>query len=170
MGDIVRCMQCVSKIRLAAAYFAFLIAPFLAGCEMESTVRSDKPLTSAEAGNLNLPASASEIYYLIYGGGLQDLEYFVRYRVPPSEADQIIETLIAGNNKVMTRTLPFLRTSLPSPRPAEPYVDSIGRFKPISWWQPQTIRNGYFRGETAGHAPRIWYDSDNSIIYIYIND
>ena len=56
------------------------------------------------------------------------------------------------------------------PRPAEPYVDSFNRFKPIPWWQPQTIVHGYFRGENASHALQIWYDSDNSIIYVYRND
>ncbi|HEX8294781.1 MAG TPA: hypothetical protein VF593_00645, partial [Chthoniobacteraceae bacterium] len=60
--------------------------------------------------------------------------------------------------------------SLPAPQPPKPFVDSAGRFKPIQWWQPQSIQNGYFRGEKQSYALSIWYDADKSLVYVFQND
>ena len=153
----------------------FFCAIFVASCSLENTDRSDKPVTRIAAENAlhqKLPSSASDVYYLFYSGGLQVLESFLRFHVDPSQADQAIQELIEENNREMKRTLPYSRSALPPAKPVAPHTDSArpARFKPISWWQPQTARNGYFRGERQSYALSIWYDSDNSEIYVYKSD
>jgi len=118
----------------------------------------------------SLPASASDVFYVFYAGGLQDLESYLRFKVDPAQADQAIEELIAENNRTFHRSLSYPRSSLPPPQPAAPHRDGSDRFKPIAWWQPQTIKNGYFREEQQSYSLRIWYDADNSLICVYQND
>ena len=152
---------------------------------MENTTRSDKPVTREQAEKAlsrKLPASASDFYYLFYAGGLQDLEAYLRFHVDPPQADQAIDEIISENNKTLKQSLPYVRSSVSLrlaegesismmlPQPAKPFVDAEGRFKPISWWQPQTISNGYFRGENQSYALKIWYDADKSLVYVYQND
>ena len=149
-----------------------LCAVLWVACSMEHTYRSDQPVTREEAGKTlcrSLPASAADVYYLFYAGGLQDLESYLRFHVDPTKADQAIDELIAENNRTMKRSLPYVRSSLP-PKVVTPHVDSASRFKTISWWQPQSIQHGYFRGEEQSYALSIWYDADKALIYVYQND
>ena len=139
----------------------------------ETTLRSDQPLNRQEAEKAlhrPLPSTATDIYYLFSAGGLQDTESYLRFHVDPMQADSAIQDLIAENNRIMKRTLSYPRSALPPPQPAKLESDAAGRFQPMLWWQPQTITNGYFRGEQEGHALQIWYDSDHSIVYTYEND
>lgn len=60
-----------------------LAALVLAGCTEDSVHRSDSPSSSPAASGLIdpvLPKLATDIYYLDYAGGLQDLERFVRFK------------------------------------------------------------------------------------------
>jgi len=145
----------------------------LASCSLEDTKRSDKPLTRKEAEkelHRKLPASATNVYYLFHAGGLQDMESYLRFNVDSAEADQAIDEMIAENNLTRKRSHPYLRSSLPPPLPAKPHVDSFNRFKPIAWWQPQSIHNGYIREAQESFALHIWYDADKAIVYVYQND
>ena len=114
-----------------------------------------------------LPASASEIYYFIHAGGLQELEIYYRFHVDPTQADQAIDGLIADNNKILQRSAQYLKSSLPPPQAAKPYY-AEGHL--LNWWQPQTIRNGYLRGEKQSYSLDIWYDADKSLVYVSESD
>jgi hypothetical protein len=92
----------------------------LVGCSRSQEVRSqealsraDSPIFVSEASrniDLPLPRSATNIYYLDYAGGLQDLERFIRFTVPPPEVDGVVDQLVAANNRQFQRTLPHPRT------------------------------------------------------------
>ncbi len=139
------------------------------GCSSESIVRSDVPLArelAVKKIDIPLPPSANSIYYFVYGGGLQDLEKYIRFDLDPAEMEQALIALIQSNNKMMGRKLEYVRepigsVSIPQPRP---------EFLPMSWWDPQKIERGSYRGHVDGHALRILVDEGRSRIYIYQND
>lgn len=148
--------------------FIFLILG-VAGCSDESLSRSDAPLGRAAAMKqlaIPLPASAHNVYYLDFVGGMQDLERFVRFDVAPKELDAAVDALIADNNRMMRSALPYPRAAisaadLPGPRP---------QFDPMKWWDPGTATKGYYRGSIDAYALRIIVDEGRSRIYLYQND
>jgi hypothetical protein len=105
----------------------------ISGCGDAALRRSDRPIPSARALGVFdpvLPAAATNIYYVDFVGGLQDLELFVRFSVPPSEVDSAIEALIAHNNRQMGRSLAYARR----PLTADGMVGTVfGRFRLLSW-------------------------------------
>jgi len=141
----------------------------LAGCSADSIHRSDAPSSSPAASGLIdpvLPKSATEIYFLVYAGGLQDLERFVRFTVPVPDVDSVIDALIAANNLQFKRSLPFTKT----PLSAAPQSFPRAEFLPMAWWTPSSIRKGYYRGDSAGYAFQIWADSATGTIYLHQSD
>lgn len=113
-----------------------------------------------------LPAAATNIYYVDFVGGLQDLELFVRFSVPPSEVDSAIEALIAHNNRQMGRSLAYARR----PLTVAPMISPRPEFLPMAWWAPSSVASGYFRGEPTSYALQIWANSASGTIFVYQND
>jgi len=153
-------------MRTLASTLAMLL---LAGCYADSVHRADAPFSSAAASGLIdpiLPKSATEIYFLDYAGGLQDLERFVRFKVPTADLDSSVDALIAANNLQFKRSLPYVRTALRAAPKSSPRAE----FLPMVWWTPSSILTGYYRGDSAGYALRIWADSGTGTIYLYQND
>ena len=150
------------------------VAVLLSACSLDSTDRSDLPLTLQDIQKKHLgvpfPKSASDIYYVFYSGGLQNMEFMLRFNVAPEDAAQAINQILEDNNKKMKRSLRFSQSLLPPAKPAKMYVDSQGRFAPVAWFSPQSIARGYMRSESESYAPTIWYDSENSIVYFYESD
>lgn len=142
----------------------------ISSCSDEATLRSDKPLTKAEAAKEHLdypfPPSANSIYYLLYGGGMQDLEAFVRFDVAPEELDAAVDALVTWNNAEMKRSLPYPRVAIG----AADFPTPMKSFLPMPWWDPSAITTGYYRGHIDGFALRIFVDQARSRIYIYQND
>ncbi len=146
-----------------------LTALVLAACSGDSVHRLDAPAPSPAASGIMdpaLPKSATDIYYLDYAGGLQDLERFVRFTVPMSDLDSVIDALIAANNLQFKRSLPYTRI----PHSAAPAPSPRAEFLPLTWWTPSSIRKGYYRGASAGYALQIWADTATGTIYLYQND
>lgn len=149
--------------------FSIFLMLGLSGCSSESLSRSDTPLGRTAAMKqlgIPLPASAHDVYYLDFAGGMQDLERFVRFDVAAHELDSAVDALIADNNKMMGHSLPYPRAAisaadLPGPRP---------QFDPMKWWDPGTVTKGYYRGSIDAHALRIIVDEGRSRIYLYQND
>ena len=143
---------------------------FVSGCSDEATMRSDKPLTRAEAAKerLDYPftPSARSIYYLLYAGGMQDLESYLRFDVDPEELDAAVDALVSWNNTQMQRSLAYPRKSLSPATMMAPRKE----FLPMPWWDPSSITTGYYRGHIDGYALRIMVDQVNSRIYVYQND
>ena len=140
------------------------------GCSDEATLRSDKPMTKAEAVKAHLdyplPTSARSIYYLIYAGGMQDLEAYMRFDVDPEELDSAVDALISWNNTQMKRSLAYPREPLSSADISAPRKE----FLPMPWWDPSAIASGYYRGSIDSYALRILVDQTHSRIYVYQND
>ena len=146
-----------------------VIALLVCGCSMENLDRADSPLTRASAikrVGVPLPSSAHNVYFLAFAGGLQDLERYVRFDVNQAELSSAVEALVADNNKMLSRSLPYLTQLLSAAPAASPRKE----FLPMTWWNPSAVTNGYFRGETDGYALRIWVDEDASRVYVYEND
>jgi len=157
-------MKTVSTYLLIATVLIF------SGCSDEAIFRSDKPLTRVAAAKeligFPFPASTRSVYYLMYSGGLQDMEQYIRFDVNPKELDRSVDALVAWNNKEMKRSLPYPRASLSSATAPTPEKS----FLPMPWWDPSTITTGYFRGHVDGYALRIFVDQARSRIYVYQND
>lgn len=139
-------------------------------CSDETTFRSDKPLTKAEATKRHLdypfPPSAHSIYYLIYSGGTQDLETYVRFNVDPEELDSAVDALVTWNNAQMKTSLIYPRVAVG----AADFPTPMKSFLPMPWWDIAAIKTGYYRGHNESHALRIFVDQSHSRIYIYQND
>ena len=151
------------------SFVSSLAAFVLAGCSGDSVHRSDFSSSSPAASGLIdpvLPKSATDIYYLDYAGGLQDLERFVRFKVPIPDLDSALDALIEVNNLQFKRTLPYART----PLSVAPLSSPRGEFLPMVWWTPSSIRTGYYRGHSDAYAFQIWADSATGTIYLYQND
>jgi len=140
------------------------------GCSNKPQLRSDAPVSRSMATtvlvDVPLPSSAHSIYYLMFGGGLQDLEFLVRFDVDPKELDSAVDSLVAWNNKQHSRALPYPRSPISATTPQSPRKD----FQPVNWWDPTTISTGYFRGQDDAWALRIYVDQARSRIYIWQNN
>lgn len=146
------------------------IACAISSCSDEAIVRSDKPLTKVEATKAHVdypfPPSGNSIYYLLYSGGMQDFESYVRFDVAPEELDTAVDTLVTWNNAEMKRSLPYPRVAIG----AAEFPKPMKSFLPMPWWDPSTITAGYYRGHPDGFALRIFVDQARSRIYVYKND
>jgi len=137
------------------------------GCDSYS--RSDRPLTRARAASrigLPLPTTARNVYFLEFAGGMQDLERYIRFDLDKADIDAAVEAIIKEANTVSLQSLPYTEKAI-SPSDFQ-YPRS--EWMPVHWWNIKNIKNGYYRGEEASYAVRIWVDLDNSRIYAYQND
>jgi hypothetical protein len=157
-------------MRVVACSLLLGFTLLVTGCSDEATLRSDKPLTQAEATKAHLdypfPPSARSIYYLLYGGGMQDLEAYLRFDVDPEELDSAVDALVAWNNTQMKRSLAYPREPLSAAAMTTPRKE----FLPMPWWDPSSVASGYYRGHIDGYALRIMVDQAHSRIYVYQND
>lgn len=157
-------------MRLLLFNLAATVVCLIVSCSDEAPFRSDKPLTRVtalkELPDFPLSGSAHSIYYLMFAGGLQDLEQYVRFDVDPDELDSSVDALVAWNNKVMSRSLSYPRESLSTADVPGPRKE----FLPMLWWDPSAITAGYYRGHIDGYALRILVDQTHSRVYVYQND
>lgn len=161
----------MNRMRIVSRLLLLALVALMVSCMGQQVQRSDVPLTLAEARKLNLsvpfPNSATDIYYVFEAGGMQEMLMLVKFRVPPQDADKAIDDIVAANNVMMKRSLAYARKPLPPPRAPTPYANSnIPGLKPVPWFVPQSIRNGYMRSEVGSFTPTIWYDADHSIVYV----
>ena len=157
-------------MRFTLVIATFSLAILSLGCSDKAQLRSDVPVSRSVATtvlvDVPLPASAHSIYYLMFGGGLQDLEFLVRFDVDPADLDAAVDSLVAWNNKQMSRALSYPRSPISGTSPPAPRKD----FQPVSWWDPATISTGYYRGQDDAWALRIFVDQARSRIYMWQNN
>ncbi len=157
-------MKYISRISVV------IVALLSCGCSDNAIVRCDLPATKAAVDKEHLgvpmPTSAHSIYYLFFSGGLQDLEFFVRFEVDPKDLDAAVDALVAWNNKQMGRALAYPRSLLSAAVPPVPRSE----FLPMPWWDPSAISPGYYRGHDESHALKLFVDQARSQIYFYQND
>ena len=148
----------------------FVLLLGLLACSCSDTpvaLRSDVPLTRTVAMTkmtIPLPASAHDIYYADYcDGGWQSLNRYIRFDMKREELPAAVDALIANNNKIMKESLPYPRSALNVIKLPVPRKEIL----PMPWWDPQTIKSGYYRGEDGGFTLHILVDEKRSRIYIY---
>lgn len=154
-------------------YFGLISAlMLLGGCSDQFSNSSSEPISREAALKHNLgiplPPSASKVQFQLKTGGLQAMDFFLRFSVSPNEADAAVQAIIDDNNMRMNRNLLFQKTVLPieSGEIEEDQVEPRSVVLDIpAWWEVDAIKRGYFRVEEEGYAPAIWYDADNSIIF-----
>ena len=136
---------------------------------MDHLDRTDTPLTPAEANGktaFTFPASAKNIYFLTFAGGLQDFDLFVRFDVDRAELDSTVDSLYQQMNAIMSQRWnppkqPISAANVGAPRE---------EFLPMDWWNPSSVTHGYYRGKNDPHYLRILVDEDASRIYVRQND
>ena len=144
-------------------------ATLLISCGMESTERSDLPLPSATVArmfDMPLPKSAHSVYYLQHAGGMQDLEFYLRFDVDPSDIHKAADDLVTWNKGVLGKHLAYPRAPLSASALSTPRID----FQPMPWWDPSSVTTGYYRGSIEAYALQIIVDEGRSRIYLYQND
>jgi hypothetical protein len=117
--------------------------------------------------SLPLPQSARDIYYLEHSSGMQEYELFVRFSVDPSELDKAVNDILVDHDRTMQRK--------PSSYPkisiaAAPQTPEFRRFLPMTWWAPNAITNGYYRGENGATVFHVWTDTDHDTIFVCATD
>jgi len=143
----------------------FLCLAF-AGCGLdESTSRSDKPL-SRDAAMKQIdgffPKSATNIYYYVHSGGMQEFQSFVRFAVDAGEESNAVNEIIADHTKSRGEYDSF---------PVVPIANMMNWSESqMPWWAVNSITNGYSRGSTNGQPFYIWADLSQHTIYVHASD
>ncbi len=137
-------------------------------CSDHSIKQSNAPLTVEQATKLNLgipfPKSATDIFYYLETSGLQGLKLLLRFHVDHNQSESAIEAIINENNRRMGRDLEFPKYTITTPSQGRPIASAPSL---PAWWLPQYIRKGYMTTESKAFAPTIWYDANESIVYVY---
>ena len=137
-----------------------------AGCGLdESTTRSDKPVSrEAAAKGLDFPfsTSATNIYYLVHSGGLQEFQMFVCFTVKAGDESNAVDEILADHDKRMGEYDSY--PTVPIANVMSPPVTQM------PWWTVNSITNGYSRGSTNGQPFYIWADLNQHTIYVHASD
>src|SRR6185312_342222 len=133
-----------------------LVCLATAGCGVDqSTSRSDKPVSreaAAKAISLPFPVSATNIYYAVHSGGMQEFQMFVRFTVSRLDESNAISGILADHSEKMLE-----QDSYPAVSFAEVPNLAYGDLAPMPWWKPSSITNGYCRRGTNGQPFYIWH-------------
>jgi hypothetical protein len=146
----------------------FFILPAVIGKE---DVERDELMPKNEATNIfGFPVmnSATNMYCYMVVGGLQYLDAYMRLSVSKEDLTNQINLIIAQDSHVDGRVLQYKKGAIDPemmPRP------KLHRWeKPILWWTPEKITNGYYIGAEGSYAPSIWVDNSAGTIFIQVND
>ena len=145
-----------------------LVLLLLAGCS--ATERTDVPVSRENAKNIvpvPLPVSASNVFYVLHAGGMQELELYVRFDCAPDQVNEWVDSATKSNNVQFSRALPYQHVSLSV---ASRAVEPDRSLAPIQWWTPSAIKAGYYCGAFASQALRLWVDTDKSRVYLNMTD
>jgi len=131
--------------------------------------RYNKPLNYAQAIKekditFPLPESARNIYYGIYGEW-QAYTMIVRFDAPVQDCIKHIDTVLAWDDKNYNRTSSYPLVTVTNVEPVD-----AGFLTPTSWFTPDKITRGIHVGESGGHVPQIWVDSDSGTFYFRETD
>lgn len=138
-------------------FVIFLLRNFFAS---DFIRRSDAPVTSQEA-NAQLafafPPAATNVYYFYHSAGIQWLEFYLRFHVPPGGASAAVDSLIAkSSHHIASAKIPIPGADLPPGA--------------VRWWNVPGIKHGFAVIAPGSYSPSIWYDSDASVIYFFETD
>jgi len=152
---------------------AFCLA--LVGCGLDQSLsRSDKPVSREAASkdiSVPFPASASDVYYVVHSGGMQEFQLFVRFTVAPQDIDKAVTDILSDYDKRMQ--IHDVYSSVPvadGMRWSE--VNNIASAcLPMPWWNTDSITNGFYRSSTNAFGNiHVWEDATHHQIYLCIHD
>ena len=152
-----------------------MLSAQLAACSDVTVLQTSTPISKEEFAakrlGIPLPSSASSIEFYRKTGGLQQLDFYLRFQVAPEEADAAVERIIDDNNRMMKRSLSYPKTEISvTSVPKVPLPNGASADGVPGWWRSQQIVRGFVRGEDVSYAPTIWYDADRSIIFLRQGD
>ena len=106
--------------------------------------------------------SATNIYYLVHSGGMQEFQMFIRFTVGPEDESNAVDEILADHNKRMAEYDSY---------PAVPIANMMSPpATQMSWWTVNSITNGYSRGSTNGQPFYIRADLSQHTIYVHASD
>lgn len=151
-------------------FIACLLCVMLTGCGLDETLhRADKPVSREAAVKdveFPFPVSATNVYYLVHSGGMQELEVFVRFNADAKDLDGAVSAILDDHDKKMGAHDSYSKL----PASQAPRSPEIGNFETTPWWNPDCITNGYYRGTTNGQPFHLWVDESRQIIYVCMTD
>jgi len=160
----------VSPLRCRVDSVALMAAClFLTACGPDYVKQYDKPLTYGEFVkkkdvDFPVPPSSQDIYYGIYEDW-QAFTLIVRFQAPVQDCLSEIDTVIAYDDKIYTRTSSYPRITVTNVAP-----QCAGCLNSATWFTPNTISNGIYAGQDSSHTPQIWVDLDKGIFYFMETD
>jgi hypothetical protein len=154
---------------LAHKFILIAVCLVLTSCGPDYVKRYDKPLTYSQAIkekdiDFPLPASSHDIYYGAYADW-QASTLVVRFTAPTQDCIKQIETVIAWDDKIYSRTSSYPRVTITNVEPVD-----AGWLGSVSWFTPNAITNGIYTGTNSSHTPEIWIDLDKGIFYFKSED
>jgi hypothetical protein len=147
-------------------YFLCFLCLATAGCGLdESTSRSDTPVSreaAAKGIDFPFPNSATNIYYFVHSGGMQEFQMFVRFTVQTGEETNAVDAIQAAHNKRMGAYDSFSGV---------PLANMMSwNLSQTPWWTVNSITNGFSRGSTSGQPFYLWADLSQHTIYVHASD
>jgi hypothetical protein len=135
----------------------------------ETNHRSDKPVSREVASkdiSVPFPSSTKDVYYVFHAGGMQEWMLFVRFTVDPKDLDSAVDAILSDQNKGTHEHDSFPVLSLTT-KPSAPVFSEL---LPMPWWNPDSITNGYYRGNTNDSPLYLWVDISKHTIYLCETD
>jgi hypothetical protein len=157
----------VCGIVLCATIFLLLFSAVFGDANYSKDLMSQTEATNFMG--FPLVDSATNIYGYLHAAGLQEYHEYLRFTVAKSDVTNQLNLAIADNNRRYHRALPYqakvIDRSKIMPAPSMHWWQ-----KPVSWWSPEKITNGFFVGENDSYAYQIWIDKNTGTIFIYQSD
>lgn len=133
----------------------------------QSSLRYDNQKQALEKNSdLYLPNQACDINVYERVGGLQDLERFYSFQIPISDVGGAVDEITDLCDKQMKRKYTYQTSSTLTTTFHWPaWTKST-----LSWWTPDTIVRGFYKGTTESYGIQVWADLDKGKIFVYQND
>ena len=131
--------------------------------------RSDSPVSRDQAQaatSVNLPPSATACYYINDDAEFQSATRFIRFHIPPQDADNAAAYIISHNHYALSNQT----VALKAPITAATMMGVDAQYGPAPWWKLSTITHGYTIPRVGREDFGIWYDADKSLIYVSYAD
>jgi hypothetical protein len=131
--------------------------------------RSDTPVSYYQvqdqtATGVKLPPSATNCYYIDADTGFQSVDRYIRFNIPPQEADAAAAYILTHNHYSFSKQT----LALKAPITTATSVDAVdAHFGSPIWWKNPVITHGYFVPHVDQEDFAIWYDADKSLIYVH---
>jgi len=151
------------------ALLAILFVPlvFLA-CIDESVERAESISRTKATNFIDFPLvdSATNISCYLHAFGLASSECYLRLTVAKTDITKQINLAIADESQRYKRTPQYEKKEIDSSEIVQgPSLHWWNR--PISWWGPEKITNGYYMGEIRSFGYQIWVDQSTGTLFIF---